>query len=89
MAPGKKLGIQEQAARAATDEAKKNRSTEFLEAYGSIFGIANVAAELKEVRVAKDRRGGTHITYQQFYATYRSSPASCGPTSTPRTSWWP
>lgn len=67
MAPGKKLGLLKQAARAATDEAKKGRSAEFLEAYGSIFGIASVAAELKEVRVARDHQGGTHITYQQVY----------------------
>ena len=67
MAPGKKLGLLKQAERAATDEAKKNRSAEFLETYGSIFGIASVAAELKEVRVARDHQGGTHITYQQFY----------------------
>ncbi len=66
-APGQKLGLQKQAARAASDEAKKGRSAEFLEAYGSIFGITSVAAELKEVRVAKDRQGGTHITYQQVY----------------------
>jgi Zn-dependent metalloprotease len=66
-APGRTLGIQRQAARAVTDEAKKNRSAEFLSTYGSIFGITSVAAELKDVRVAKDRQGGTHITHQQFY----------------------
>ena len=65
--PGKKLGLLKQAERAATQDAKKSRSAEFFEAYGSIFGITNVATELKEVRVAKDRQGGTHITYQQFY----------------------
>jgi len=66
-APGKKLGLLKQTERAATQDAKKDRSAEFLEAYGSIFGIANVASELREVRVAKDHQGGTHITYQQFY----------------------
>ncbi len=67
LAPGQKLGLQKQAAGAAGDQAKKARSAEFLEAYGSIFGIASVAAELKEVRVAKDRQGGTHISYRQLY----------------------
>jgi Zn-dependent metalloprotease len=66
-APGKKLGLQKQAARAATEEAKKGRAAEFFDSYGSIFGITNVASELKEVRVGKDRQGGTHITYQQVY----------------------
>jgi len=66
-APGRKLGIQRQAARAVTDEAKKNRSAEFLSTYGSIFGITSVAAELETVRVAKDRQGGTHIVHRQLY----------------------
>lgn len=67
IAPGQKLGLQRQAARQAGDDAKRGRSTEFLNAYGSIFGIANAATELKEVRMMKDRQGGTHIIYQQVY----------------------
>ncbi len=66
-APGKKLGLQKQAARAATDDAKKSRAAEFFDSYGSIFGIVSAATELKEVRVAKDGQGWTHITYQQHY----------------------
>jgi len=66
-APGKKLGLQQQAERAAGLDDKKGRAAQFFDAHGSIFGIANVASELKEVRVAKDRQGGTHITYQQLY----------------------
>src|SRR6266508_2793619 len=66
-APGKRLGLLKQAARAATVEATQSRSAEFLQAYGSIFGITNVDAELKAVRVARDPQGGTHITYHQLY----------------------
>ncbi len=65
--PGRKLGIQRQAARAVSDDAKKGRAAEFLANYGSIFGITSVAGELREVRVTKDRQQGTHITYQQLH----------------------
>jgi Zn-dependent metalloprotease len=64
---GQRLGRPRQAARAASADAKKEQSAEFLQSYGSVFGIANVSSELKDMRTAKDRQGGTHITYQQVY----------------------
>jgi bacillolysin len=66
-APGRKLGRLKRAERAASIEAKKNRSSEFFGAYGSIFGITDAATELEEAHVGKDRQGGTHITYRQIY----------------------
>lgn len=66
-APGKKLGLVKQAARAESVDAKKSRAAEFFEAYGGIFGISNANDELQAVRVARDRQGGTHITYRQLY----------------------
>ncbi|HEX9187041.1 MAG TPA: PA domain-containing protein, partial [Vicinamibacteria bacterium] len=66
-APGKALGLLKQAERAASADAKKDRSARFFEAYGSVFGIADASGELEAVRVAKDRQGGTHITYRQVY----------------------
>jgi Zn-dependent metalloprotease len=68
IAPGKKLGLQSQAARSAlSGDARKDRAAEFFATHGSVFGITNMAAELKEVRAGKDRQGATHITYQQIY----------------------
>jgi Zn-dependent metalloprotease len=67
LAPGKKLGLMKQAERAESADAKKSRALEFFENYGSVFGVTNVASELKEVRIAKDQQGGTHITHQQLY----------------------
>lgn len=66
-APGKALGLLKQAERAASTDAKKDRSARFFEAYGSVFGITDASGELEAVRVAKDRQGGTHITYRQVY----------------------
>jgi Zn-dependent metalloprotease len=68
LTPGNAVGLQRQAARVAGgDDARRGRSTEFLNNYGSIFGLANAATDLKEVRMMKDRQGGTHIIYQQVY----------------------
>lgn len=53
--------------RAATDVAKQTGSVQFLSDYGSVFGITNAANELGAGRLAKDRQGGTHITYKQVY----------------------
>ena len=54
-------------ARATTDAAKQTGSVQFLSDYGSVFGITNAANELGAGRLAKDRQGGTHITYKQVY----------------------
>jgi Zn-dependent metalloprotease len=67
VAPGRKLGLQRSAARAASDDAKKNRSADFLSDYASVFGITSVAGEFGEARVSKDRHGGTHVTRKQVY----------------------
>ena len=64
IAPGKKLGLQAQAARVGGGDVR-SRAAEFFATHGSVFGITNVAADLKEIRAGKDRQGGTHITYQQ------------------------
>jgi hypothetical protein len=66
-APGRKLGLLKQAEGATSLDAKKDRSAEFFAAYGGVFGIVDSASELEEVRVAKDRQGGTHFTYRQLY----------------------
>jgi Zn-dependent metalloprotease len=67
-APGGRLGLQRSVvARAVSDDAKKNRSAEFLASYAGMFGITSVAGELGEARVAKDGQGRTHVTYKQFY----------------------
>lgn len=67
IAPGAVLGAGQRTERAASADAKRLRSAEFFEAYGSIFGVSDAAAELEEVRIATDREGGTHITYAQIY----------------------
>ncbi len=68
LTPGNAVGLQRQSARVAGgDDARRGRSTEFLNNYGSIFGLANAATDLKEVRMTKDRQGRTHIIYQQVY----------------------
>jgi Zn-dependent metalloprotease len=64
---GKGLGLLKQAERPASADAKKDRSARFFEAYGSVFGISDASNELQAVRMAKDRQGGTHITYRQLY----------------------
>ena len=67
MKPGRSLGLLKQAERAATKEAKQGRSDEFFRAYGSVFGIADPAAELAAVRVDDDATGKSHVTYRQLY----------------------
>jgi Zn-dependent metalloprotease len=67
VAPGRTAGLLKRAGRAESLDAKKNRSSEFFEAYGSIFGVTDAATELEGARVVKDRQGGTHITYRQVY----------------------
>ncbi len=66
-ARGKALGLLKQTERAASSDAKKDQSTRFFEAYGGVFGISDASGELQAVGVAKDRQGGTHITYRQVY----------------------
>lgn len=67
-APGGRLGLQRSVvARAISDDAKNRRSAEFLTDYAGAFGITSVAAELGEARITKDRHGGTHLAYKQFY----------------------
>ena len=51
----------------ATDAAKRSGSAQFLADYADLFGITNVATELGEARMEKDRHGGTHFTHKQFY----------------------
>lgn len=65
-APGGTLGIKV-FGRSLSDEAKKNRSVQFLNYYSTLFGIGSVTTELGEARVAKDRQGATHLTYKQVY----------------------
>ncbi|MBC7942170.1 MAG: M4 family metallopeptidase [Chitinophagaceae bacterium] len=65
-APGGALGIQGREL-AVSDAAKQSGSLQFLTDYGSVFGISSAAAELSAGRIAKDRQGGTHITYKQVY----------------------
>ncbi|HEY5907300.1 MAG TPA: hypothetical protein VIZ31_04610, partial [Vicinamibacteria bacterium] len=73
VAPGASLGTASAKARAGKGErapgieAQRNRSAQFFESYGSVFGVSNAATELRERRIAKDRRGGTHIAYEQVY----------------------
>jgi Zn-dependent metalloprotease len=66
-APGGRLGLPRSVARARSDDAKVARSAEFLADYGGMFGITNVAAELGEARVTRDRQGGSHVTRRQFH----------------------
>ncbi|HEY6555411.1 MAG TPA: M4 family metallopeptidase, partial [Vicinamibacteria bacterium] len=66
IAPGPKVGVQAQAARVGGGDVR-SRAAEFFATHGKVFGITNVAADLKEVRARKDRQGRTHITYQQLY----------------------
>ncbi|MEO8739738.1 MAG: M4 family metallopeptidase [Casimicrobiaceae bacterium] len=54
-------------ATAVADAAKHNASLQFLDNYGSLFGITSAATELDVVRIAKDQQRGTHITYKQVY----------------------
>jgi Zn-dependent metalloprotease len=67
VAPGRSLLGAQLRARAVTDGAKHSDSVQFLNSYGSLFGITNAATELDMTRVAKDQQGGTHITYKQVY----------------------
>ncbi|MCV2366625.1 M4 family metallopeptidase [Roseateles oligotrophus] len=66
VAPGGKLGAQVRGG-AASDAAKQSSSQQFLNEYGSLFGITNAATELAAARVEKDRQGGTHLTQKQVY----------------------
>ncbi len=65
-APGGTLGVTV-FGRAVTDEAKKNRAVQFLNNYGSLFGIRSASTELGQASVVTDRQGATHITYKQMY----------------------
>jgi len=51
-APGEALGLLKQAERAASSDAKKDQSTRFFEAYGSVFGISDASSELQAAGVA-------------------------------------
>ncbi len=66
-APGGKLGAQRGVARAFGDDAKKSRTTAFLNDYAGMFGITSVAGELGEARISRDRQGGTHVSHKQLY----------------------
>jgi Zn-dependent metalloprotease len=66
VAQGMKLGSQ-QSARVASDAAKQSASAQFLNDYGSLFGVSDAASELSAARVTKDRQGGTHFTHKQVY----------------------
>lgn len=65
-APGGPLGVRV-FGRAVGDEAKKSRTTQFLNNYSTLFGITSVSTELGDARVARDAQGGTHITLKQFH----------------------
>ncbi len=66
-APGGRLGPQRSVVRASTDDARQSRAAEFLAEYASMFGITDVAGELGEARITKDRQGGTHVARRQVY----------------------
>lgn len=64
-APG---GRRASLARGVTSDAGRDTvSTQFLSQYADLFGIKDVAGELRSARVDKDRQGGTHFTYRQFH----------------------
>ena len=65
-APGGRLGGLV-FARSASDDAKKARAAQFLNQYRSVFGLDSVSTQLGEARVAKDKQGGTHLTYKQVH----------------------
>jgi Zn-dependent metalloprotease len=53
--------------RSLSDDAKKNRTVQFLNQYRGVFGLTSVTTELGEARVARDGQGATHLTYKQVY----------------------
>jgi Zn-dependent metalloprotease len=55
------------AALANNDAGRIASSTQFLNQYGSLFGVTDAARELGAPRVRKDRQGGSHVTHRQFY----------------------
>ncbi len=63
---GGKLGAL-RAARASNDAGKAAHAAQFLNDYGSLFGVRDAARELGAARVQKDKYGGTHLTQRQFY----------------------
>lgn len=54
-------------ARPVSDEDKHRGAAQFLNDYGSMFGIRNAAGELSAGQLAKDKHGGAHITHKQVY----------------------
>ncbi|ALT78830.1 hypothetical protein AT984_18215 [Paucibacter sp. KCTC 42545] len=54
-------------ARPVSDEDKHRGAAQFLNDYGSMFGIRNASGELSPGLMAKDKHGGTHITHKQVY----------------------
>jgi bacillolysin len=64
--PGGTLGVRV-FGRALGDDAKKNRTVQFLNKYRGIFGISSVTTELGPARIDKDRQGATHLTYKQVH----------------------
>jgi len=73
VAPGGSLGAaaKSPSAKAAQNalgvEGQRSRAAQFFESHGRIFGISNAATELRERRLTRDARGGTHIAYEQVY----------------------
>ena len=52
---------------APDDSAMMASSAQFLADYGGLFGITSAGSELGVAAMAKDRQGGTHLTYKQLY----------------------
>lgn len=65
-APGGRLGGLV-FARSASDAAKQSRSTQFLNQYRGIFGLESPDTQLAAPKVARDKQGGTHLTYKQMH----------------------
>lgn len=67
MAPGRRTGALVPQSQAARTMGPEKAAADFFRAHGSIFGLTNQDAELKTVRVSKDKRGWTHVTQSQVY----------------------
>ena len=57
----------QKSARPTSEAAKRDGSAKFLRDYGALFGISNPGEELGTARMSKDRIGGTHLSYRQYY----------------------
>jgi hypothetical protein len=71
---------------AASGAPARDKARQFLREYSSVFGIADVDAELQLGRDQTDEIGARHVTFFQTYRGVPSSPDCCALTSEPAAS---